>query len=343
MPGEGGSAGVAVLRRRVALGLLAAPALLASRGARAQAGEKLTLITPFGFIVDFLEMMNAVAGEHLKRQGFDPVLLGGSGSAQAIQQVVTGQARMLRISGIDMMKAVSQANLPLISVATIYQAGGFYLISHKDKPLPDIAAVNGKRIGVVSVGGSTENFLDLMLRKGGFDPTATRREVVGNNPAALGLVQAGRIDGFIASTNVVEALTEQKAAFEAWPTDRYAPMPGQCYVVRRDTAEREGPLLVRTLKAMRGSAEELLAPDVSPMIRRASREFEIPGIRNLPATVRTFEASRRAWLTEGRENLLRNVPALFANGAAELTDAGIARLPDPTILYTNRFVDEALA
>jgi ABC-type nitrate/sulfonate/bicarbonate transport system substrate-binding protein len=326
-----------------AASLLAMPALLRAAPARAQAGEPVTLITPFGFIIDFLEMMNAVSGGHLARQGFAPTLLGGAGSAQAIQQVVAGRVKMLRIAGIDMMKATAQANLPLVSIATIYQGSTFYLISHRDKPLKDIAAVDGKRIGVVSVGGSTENFLDLMLRKGGFDPRRTLREVVGNSPGALNLVQQGRIDGFIASTNVVETLKEQGAAFEAWSTDRYAPMPSQCYVVSKDSVERDGPQLVRLLKAFRGSTEELLTDDVTPMIRRAAKDFEVAGIRNLPLTVKTFEASRRAWLSRGRENLLRNLPDLFADGAKELADAGIVNIPDPTILYDNRFVEEALA
>jgi len=323
--------------------LLALPMVLRGAPARAQAGEPVTMITPFGFIIDFLEMMNAVAGGHLQKQGFAPTLLGGAGSAQAIQQVVSGRVKMLRIAGIDMMKATAQAGLPLVSIATIYQGSTFYMVSSGEKPLADIAAVDGKRIGIVSVGGSTENFLDLMLRKGGFDPKRTRREVVGNSPGALGLVQQGRIDGFIASTNVVENLKEQGAAFEAWSTDRYAPMPSQCYAVSKDSAERDGPQLVRLLRAMRASAEELMAPDVAPMIQRAGRSFEVAGIRNMPLTVKTFEASRRAWLSRGRENLLRNLPDLFADGAKELADAGIVTIPDPTVLYDNRFIEEAFA
>ena len=47
------------------------------------------------------------------------------------------------------------------------------------------------------------------------------------------------------------------------------------------------------------------------------------------------------WLSSGRENLLRNVPALWQSARDNLLEAGLADIPDVTKLYTNRFVDEA--
>ena len=54
------------------------------------------------------------------------------------------------------------------------------------------------------------------------------------------------------------------------------------------------------------------------------------------------EAGRdQLWLSEGRENLLRNVPRLWTEGADALRRAGVADIKDVAALYTNRFIDEA--
>jgi len=39
--------------------------------------EAMTFMTPFGFIPDFLPLMNMVSGGHLAKQGFAPKLIGG--------------------------------------------------------------------------------------------------------------------------------------------------------------------------------------------------------------------------------------------------------------------------
>jgi NitT/TauT family transport system substrate-binding protein len=56
------------------------------------AAEPLTFMTPFGFVPDFLEMMNMVSGGFLAREGFSPILRGGQGTATAIQQLMAGGA-----------------------------------------------------------------------------------------------------------------------------------------------------------------------------------------------------------------------------------------------------------
>jgi hypothetical protein len=47
------------------------------------------------------------------------------------------------------------------------------------------------------------------------------------------------------------------------------------------------------------------------------------------------------WLSEGPENLLRNVPKLWKSGVDALRDNKVADPGDPESLYTNRFVDAA--
>ena len=317
-----------------------AGALAAAGGARA--ATPVTVLTPFGFIVDFLEVMNARSGGHFQAAGLDAQVLGAGGAAAATQQLASGRCQFTRGASIDAMKAMgAQKDLALVSVATIFQGSTFFVISGTAKPIEKAEDMKGRRMGVVSIGGSTENFLDLMLKKVGVAKADVPREVVGNNPGSFALLQQGRIDGFIASSNVLEVLQGQKAPVHAWSTDRYARMPGQSYFTTQGIIDAQPGMVQAFVTALRASAEEMLRGPLEPILDRAAAQFEIPGIRDKAALIRTVRGDIDLWLSEGRANLLRNIPELWQSGRDSLAEAGLADIPDVTKLYTNRFVDGA--
>lgn len=306
---------------------------------RAQARESLTIMTPFGFIPDFIELMNGVSGGHFAAQGLDAKLLGGQGTAQPIQQLITRQVDFIRASGIDIMRAIATTKVPLISIATMYQGSTFHMISLKSKPIEKAEDLKGKTVGIVSVSGTTDVFLDLILAKAGLKKDDVKREVSGNSPGALQLIKQGRIDCFIASIQVVVALERMKEDVLAWSTDRYAPMPGQCYISTRQIVEARPDVLKRAMTAMRASVDEIMTQPLRPIFERAAKDFEIPGIRDVEALVAVEKVTAdRLWLSEGRENLLRNVPKLWKSGVDALRANNIGDPGEPETLYTNQFV-----
>jgi len=322
---------------------LAGGAALASPAVVGQAREPLTIMTPFGFIPDFIEMMNGVAGGHMTRHGFDARLLGANGTAQAVQQLTTGQAQFIRAASIDVIRAVASADAPLVAIATSHQGSTFHMISLNEKPIREAGDLAGKTIGIVSVGGTTDIFLDLILRQANLPRDAVKREVVGNSPGALQFVRQGRIDGFIASIIVPVVLRRQNEPILAWSTDKYAPMPSQCYITTRELAERRPETVVRFLRGMRDSMNEMLTQPNRPIFERAGAQFEIPGIRDLDTVVAVSDASKQElWLAKGRENMLRNIPELWASGFESLRRAEMPLPRDPAAMWTNRFIDEAL-
>ncbi len=326
-----------VSRREILAGV-ASTALLGP----ARAATSITVLTPFGFIVDFLEMMNAKSGGHFERAGLDVQLLGAGGAAAGVQQLAAGRCQFTRAAPIDMMKAsTTQKNLSLVSIATIFQGSTFFVISSNDKPITKAEDLRGKRMGIVSIGGTTENLLDLMLFKVGISKADVPREVVGNNPGSFALLQQGRIDGFIATSNVVEILQHQKMPVMAWSTDRYAKMPSQAYFTTQEIIDKQPDIVLGFVKAMKASAEEMLTGPLEPILDRAAAQFEIPGIRDKDGLIVTVKKDIEFWLSEGRANLLRNVPELWKSARDNLAEAGIANIVDETKLYTNRFVEEA--
>jgi ABC-type nitrate/sulfonate/bicarbonate transport system substrate-binding protein len=324
-------------RRAFVAGALAMPFV-----ARAATAEKLTIISPGAFGIDFAEIMNAVSGGHLARAGFDPTLLGVVGQASANNQVIAGQASFTRSAALDLFLAAGAGKPPLISVATLFQASTFHVISPANKPIRGAEEFAGKTVGVVSVKGTTELLLDLMLRKVGIPREQVARVAVGNNPGELQLVEQGRIDCFIASVSVVAALSGMGADVEVWNTDRYAPMPSQCWVTTPDVIARDPDMVVRFLRALNASCQEMISGDDAAILARISHDFDIPGARNPGSLLAVIQAMKKLWLSQGEPALLHNIPALWQAGGEAVRDAGIAPVPDVTAFYTETFIDQTL-
>ncbi len=328
----------------LAAGLALAPAssMPFVRTAAAAAAEPLNFMTPFGFIPDFLEMMNMVSGGFLAAQGFAPTLVGGHGTATAIQQLVSGGTSFVRMTAIDEFAAVAKG-APLVCVSTLYQGSNFHVISAKAKPINSAAELKGKTVGIVSVGGSTEQLLDIMLRAVGLTKADVTIQVVGNSPGIMQFVHQGRVDCFINSLGVVVALQTAGEPIVNWPTDRYAPMPSQIYVTTRELAEKSPDTVVRFLKALKSATYDMAHGDLKAIYQRANADFDIPGIAKIDELVALMRFTMSGpWTAEGPENFLRNVPALWAKADTEIRGAGIAAVPKVEALYTNTFIDRAL-
>ena len=182
-------------------------------------------------------------------------------------------------------------------------------------------------------------FLDLILRKVGLKKDDVKREVTGNSPGAVQFIKQGRVDCFIASLQVVIALEKMKEDVVVWSTDRYAPMPGQCYATSRGFAEKNPDLLKRAMAAMKDSVDEILTKPLPPIFERAAKDYDIPGIKDVAALADVEKiTTERLWLSEGRDNVLRNVPRLWTSGVDALRENGIADAGDPTSLYTNAYL-----
>jgi NitT/TauT family transport system substrate-binding protein len=328
-------------------GMLAAGAALHTLSAPpflrlAAAAEPLTFMTPFGFIPDFLEMMNMVSGGFLAGEGFAPTLLGGHGTATAIQQLVSGGAAFVRMTAIDEFAAVAKG-APLVCVSTLYQGSNFHVISAKDKPVNSAMDLKGKTVGIVSVGGSTQQLLDIMLQTAGLSKSDVTTEVVGNNPGVMQFIRQGRIDCFINSLGVVIALQTAGEAIVNWPTDLYAPMPSQIYVTTQELTEKQPQTVVRFLKALKASTDDMMHGDLKAIYQRANADFDIPGIKNMDELVALMQFTMsHPWMSEGRENFLLNVPVLWAKANKEIGGAGIATVPNVAAIYTNAFIEQAL-
>jgi ABC-type nitrate/sulfonate/bicarbonate transport system substrate-binding protein len=283
--------GAQALALGLALPQLAGPA-------RAQALAKITYLTPFGYLIAFVETMYSQTGGIFAKHGLDVTIEGGRGSSMAVQQVTAGNALISRTGGTDLIKAYAK-DPSIVAVAEIVQRDLFFAISSEQAPIKAPADMAGKTIGIVSASGATENILDMMLTARGMTKADVKREVVGNAPAAFEFVKQGRIAGFIATQDTAQQLKVDKQPVVAWSTDDVAPCPGQVYMTSRAGLEKNRELIAKFLGAVYECVGLLKATkDFTPIMQSMAAKYDIfeakrpdKGLQVLTDSVGYYEAA----------------------------------------------------
>ena len=332
----------APLTRRNTLGLAAAGLGGLVLPMRARAATRMTFVTPFNFSLSYSAVFHAKTGGFFDRECLDVEVINGKGAATAAQLVIAGQAQVARTGGANYIVSRVDSNAPLVSIATIAQISPFFLISPPNAPLRQPADLKGKTIGVASLGGSMEGTLNLMLRAAQVEASTVERVKVADVPASYGLVEARRIDGFLASVSSVVKILAAVPGAAAMPIDDG--LPGQVYVASPQALAAHEDDYVRFLRAVHRSASAILdAKDLKPVIDSiGSGGFEIPGLANLEESSADLRQNMQTWVAKGRDNLLRNVPEHWASATRVMAETGMIKHEvDATTLYTNALRDKA--
>lgn len=319
------------------------PAMLLPGIGRAQGNLKpFTFVTPFGYSLSFSPVLYAKSAGFFEREGLDVTVHGGKGAAQAAQLVVAGQSNVARTGGGNFITAVVKNNAPLVAIATIAQISPFSVITPANKPIAKAGDFKNKTIGMASLGGSMENTLDLMLLRDGVDKASVKREKVADNPGSFGLVEAGRIDGFMGNVSTAVRVKNSGAKVNVVSIDDG--IPGQPYVASREAVEKDGDLLARFLRAVHKSASAILdAKDLDPILDSVGKSFEIRALADRAVANEDLLANAELWVAKGRENLLRNVPEVWASAVEVMGKAGLIETGvDAKTLYTNALWDKAV-
>ena len=274
-------------------------ATLLARQAQAQSREKLSYLTPFGYLINFVDTMYADSGGYFERAGLEVHIIGGRGSAMSIQQVAAGNVLVSRTGGTDLIKAVAK-DPSIVSIGEIYQRDLFYVVSHRDHPLDGPADFAGRTLGVISQGGASDNLLDMMMAATGLAPSDLKRQVTGDSPGAWAVLAQGRIDGFLVSQNNLLALKRQGLPLHAWSTDRYAPAPAQVYISSRRIVKERPEALARFLRGVHQTLGALLQDsNLSHVIESMRTRYELAGASGpdggMETLKSTVEAYRPAW------------------------------------------------
>ena len=303
-------------------------------------------MTPFGYSLAFAPVLYAKAGGFLAKEGLDAEIIAGKGAALAAQMAIAGQTEASRTGAGNYMVARVNNGAPLIAFATIAQVSPFYVLSPKSKALQLPASFTGKKVGMASLGGSMEETLALTLYRGRVDYGAVEKVKIADTAASYALVEAGRVDGIIG--NISTAMKAQATFKDVVATRLDDGVPGQVYVTTPDSLTRNEAAYVAFLRAVHRAAGTIIdakddAKALDPIVAVIAGSFDIGSIDDPALARRDLVENADSWTAKGRDNLLRNVPELWAGAVKLMAEAGLLKTAvEPATLYSNAALDKAL-
>lgn len=157
--------------------------------ASAQTATPLTIVSGNTLAVTSLELVNALTGKHFEAVGLRPELHAANTGVAAMQQLVAGRCHIVRVHAIEVFKAVARQKTPLVAIGNLEHNQSFVVASAADRPVRGPADLAGKRVGVFAVGSTSDNYLDLVLRKVGIARESVERQTIPVSPAAFAHVR----------------------------------------------------------------------------------------------------------------------------------------------------------
>jgi len=334
------------LNRRAFLGATTATGVyLFAGGPGAAQSADFRFITPFTFSLSFASVLYAEAAGYYSDEGLNLSMEAAKGAAMAAQMVIADQMDVGRTGGTSYIIAKVDNGAPLISIATIAQLSPFFVISASSNPAETVADLEGRTVGMASLGGSMEGTLNLLLSKNGLGFDSVDKVKVADSAASYALIEAGRAGAFIGNTSSMIKAKAARDGVIAFPMDDG--MPGQVYVARQDDVEANTDKYVAFLKATHRSALEIASTpeaDLDPILEKIGSSHDVRGLDDVAVARQDLATNAKNWVAKGEANLLRNIPEVWADAVPTLHAAGIiGSSPDPETLYTNALLERALA
>lgn len=299
----------------------------------------MTFITPYGASVAYAPNYVAKAAGLFRRNGVDVTIIGGTGSTSVIQQVVAGRVLVGRTGGIDVIKAIATAKAPIRAIGTIAHSSVFVLVSAAATPVHDPRELAGKAVGIVSAGGGTEDYLNIMLASVGVPREAVRRQVVGHSPGAFDLVKLKRIDAFICDDSIVVNLRARQAPIAVMPIAPYATVPGQVYIASEQGIATRHAALLGYLRAVREAVGQICADGTGTATLDLLKPFNLPDMRQPQLGWEIIRAAEEQWNARGADKRIAIMPQDWASGWQGMAKAGLVPAGDPARACTTAFTD----
>lgn len=244
-------------QRRHALAALAA--LAAMPLARAQAPH-LDRFTVAGWSKPISEVTPLLVDEDkgfYRAQGLALEYVSGAGSADAIRNIVGGQADVAFCDAVTFLAAVDKGE-KLRAIYDIYPQNVFNVVALKSSGITKPSDLKGRKVGVYSLASGTRQNLQVLLHQAGLAESDVQMQVTGVLNFAP-LLQ-GQVDA-TAATDTGLAVGRRRGLGEVNVIEvgKYLPSSSDLFVVREDVYQQKKALLARFLLAYRNAAAWMIA------------------------------------------------------------------------------------
>ena len=220
-----------------------------------------TFVTPFQHIINYADVYVAIQEGFFADEGLRVDVVGGSGTASSISQVSANQGLVGKAASVITCPLIADTGAQIITVAQGDQKSQYSVASKPDNPLTHPEQWQGKTIGVISKGGSTELLLNAMSVAQGLDPNNVKKVVTGADVGSLEFLNRGEVDGFITYMGSETAFKQRKIDLHYLNTDEFAKMPGDSYLVKTADVDKQADAIVGFLRGSRKGYQFLEKPE----------------------------------------------------------------------------------
>jgi len=286
----------------------------------------------------------AVQNGYFKKEGLQVEFQSTRGSAPAIQAALQGTILLTRAGGIETIRAIANEGAPLKNIATEIHKSSLWFVSSKDKPLTKPSDWRGKKMGIPSEGGTSENVLDLMLAAGHVPLDSVERQVVGLSPGTFELVKQGRVAGYVIGSVNGVIFQHTKPDAYLFDTSKYV-TDAQIYLTSDRQLQSKRDQLKGYLAATRRAAGEILSDrdkNFATTLKTLRANYDFPELKDDKIAVDVMKTITDSWVADGEENVLKTVPEVWQKTYDQLVPLKLAKGgKDPKQWYANECADAA--
>ena len=233
--------------------------LLITATGYAQTPAKLDKIVIASWGKPITEITNLLVEEDkgfFKAKGIEMAIIPGAGGADAIRNLLSGQADVAFTDPASFFTAIDKGE-KLRAIYDIYPQNIFNLVSLKSRNITKPSDLKGKRIGVYSLASGTRQNLQILLHQAGLTEADVTIVVTGLLNF-LPLMQ-GQVDA-TAATDTGLLVGKQKGLGDVnvMEVKNYVNISSDFFVVREETYQQKKDILKRFLQAYQDSAEWMM-------------------------------------------------------------------------------------
>lgn len=237
-------------RRQLLAALLASPL-----AAYAQGAPRLDRIVVAGWSKPITEVTPLLVDEDkgfYKAQGLALEYVPGAGSADAIRNILGGQADVAFSDPGTFFAALDKGE-KLRAIYDIYPQNVFNVVALQGSGITRPADLKGKKIGVYSLASGTRQALQVLLHTAGL--TESDVTVVVTGLLNFAPLMQGQVDATAATdTGLLVGRRRGLPEVNVIEVGKYLPVSSDLFVVREETYQAKRALLQRFLRAYRDAA-----------------------------------------------------------------------------------------
>ena len=246
-------------RLTIAFTIICVLGLLITATGYAQTPAKLDKVVIASWGKPITEITNLLVEEDkgfFKSKGIEMAIIPGAGGADAIRNLLSGQADVAFTDPGSFFTAIDKGE-KLRAIYDIYPQNIFNLVSLKSRNITKPSDLKGKRIGVYSLASGTRQNLQILLHQAGLTEADVTIVVTGLLNF-LPLMQ-GQVDA-TAATDTGLLVGKQKGLGDVnvMEVKNYVNISSDFFVVREETYQQKKDVLKRFLQAYQDSAEWMM-------------------------------------------------------------------------------------